>query len=86
MRWTLFELNTGQHPQLGVEPTQMSMVEATDTFAQRLDHIQEEVKAALEHAADDMKQYYNWSHQSALEYKVGDKVWLSPRSTPLIAP
>src|SRR5258708_3493607 len=24
-----------------------------------------------------MKQYYNWSHQSVPEYKVGDKVWLS---------
>ena len=35
------------------------------------------MKAALEHAADDMKQYYDWSHQSAPEYKIGDKVWLN---------
>ena len=42
MRQTLFKLNTGQHPQLGVGPTQMSTVEAMDSFTQRLDHIQEE--------------------------------------------
>src|SRR5258708_7621024 len=31
--WTLFELDTGQHPHLGVEPTRMSTVEAVDAFA-----------------------------------------------------
>ena len=30
---TLFELNAGQHPRLGVEPTRTSTVEAADTFA-----------------------------------------------------
>src|SRR5260370_26328005 len=36
-----------------------------------------DTNAALEQAVDDMKQYYDQSHQSAPEYKVGDKVWLS---------
>src|SRR6266436_5571271 len=54
-----------------------STIEAVDTFARQLDHTQEEAKAALEQAADDMKQYYDRSHQSVPEYKVGDKVWLS---------
>src|SRR5258708_619084 len=31
---TPFELDTGQHPRLGVEPTRMSTVEAVDAFAQ----------------------------------------------------
>ncbi len=35
------------------------------------------MKAALEQAADDMKQYYNWNRQVAPEYKVRDKAWLS---------
>src|SRR6266436_5788114 len=76
-RWTLFELDAGQHPCLGVEPTRTSTVEAADTFVRRLDHAQEEAKAALEWAADDMKWYYDWNCQAALEYKVGDRVWLS---------
>ena len=52
---TPFELDASQHPCLGVEPTRMSTVEAADAFARRLDCTQEEAKAALEQAADDMK-------------------------------
>ncbi len=33
MHWTLFELDAGQHPHLGVEPMKMSTVEAADSFA-----------------------------------------------------
>src|SRR5258708_13561044 len=75
--WTPFELDTGQHPCLGVEPTRTSIVEAVDTFTRQLDCAQEEVKAVLEQAADDMKQYYDQNCQTALEYKVRDKAWLS---------
>src|SRR5258707_9602044 len=75
--WTPFELDTGQHPCLGVEPMRTSTIEAADTFARQLDCAQEEAKAALEQVADDMKQYYDWNCQVALEYKVGDKAWLS---------
>src|SRR5258708_4004704 len=74
---TLFELDTGQHPRLGVEPMRTSTIEAADAFAPQLDHAQEEAKAALEWAADDMKQYYNRNCQVAPEYKVRDKAWLS---------
>src|SRR5258707_6620988 len=52
---TPFELNAGQHPCLGVEPTRTSTVEAVDAFARQLDCTQEEAKAALEQAVDDMK-------------------------------
>ena len=31
---TLFELDSGQHPQMGLEPTQSSTVEAADNFTQ----------------------------------------------------
>ena len=74
---TPFELDAGQHPRLGVEPTRTSTVEAVDTFARQLDHAQEEAKVALERAADNMKQYYDQNCQAAPEYKVGDKAWLS---------
>src|SRR5258705_10369080 len=74
---TPFEPDTGQHPCLGVEPMRTSTIEAADAFARQLDHAQEEVKAALERAADDMKWYYDRNCQVAPEYKVGDKAWLS---------
>src|SRR5258707_10465489 len=74
---TPFELNAGQHPCLGVEPTRTSTVEAADTFMRQLDCAQEEAKAALEQAVDDMKRYYDRNCQAVLEYKVGDRVWLS---------
>ncbi len=44
---TPFELDTRQHPCLGVEPTRTSTVEAADAFARQLGHAQEEAKAAL---------------------------------------
>src|SRR6266446_6459894 len=74
---TLFELDAGQHPHLGVEPMRTLTVEAADTFVRQLDRAQEEAKAALEWAVDDMKRYYDWNCQAAPEYKVGDRVWLS---------
>src|SRR6266436_3471906 len=74
---TLFKLDTGQHPHLGVEPMRTSTVEAADTFTQQLDCTQEEAKAALEQVADDMKWYYDQNCQVAPEYRVGDKAWLS---------
>src|SRR5258707_14134996 len=76
-RWTLFELDTRQHPCLGVEPMRTSTIEAVDAFTGQLDHAQEEAKAALEWVADDMKRYYDQNCQVAPEYKVGDKAWLS---------
>src|SRR5258708_7888531 len=72
-----FELDARQHPRLGVEPMKTSTVEAVDSFTRQLDHAQEEVKVALEQAVDNMKQYYDWNCQTAPEYKVGDKAWLS---------
>jgi len=55
----------------------MLTVEAVDTFVRQLDCAQEEAKAALEWAVDNMKQYYDWNHWTVPEYKVGDKAWLS---------
>jgi len=42
-----------------------------------LDYAQEEAKAVLKWAADNMKQYYYQNCQTVPEYKVGDKAWLS---------
>ena len=83
---TLFKLDAGQHPHLGVEPTRTLTVEAMDTFVRQLDCAQEEAKAALEQAADDMKWYYDRNCQAAPEYKARDRVWLSLQNYSLDCP
>jgi len=74
---TPFELDSGQHPQMGTEPTRSSNVEAADAFASQMMKMQEEAKAALEHAADKMAWYYDRNRKATPEYKEGQKVWLS---------
>ena len=39
--------------------------------------MQEEAKAALQHAADTMKMYYDQGHDIAPNYQTGDLVWLN---------
>src|SRR5258708_22457320 len=56
---TPFKLDSGQHPQMGSEPTWSSAVEAADDFAQQMSQMQDEAKAALEHTADEMAWYYD---------------------------
>src|SRR5260221_14724975 len=59
---TLFKLDSGQHPQMGSEPTQSSTVEAANNFAQQMSQMHDKVRAALEHAADEMTwDYVCWS-------------------------
>src|SRR5258708_1240787 len=83
---TPFELDTRQHPCLGVEPMRTSTIEAADAFARQLGRTQEEAKAALKWAVDDMKWYYDQNHQVAPEYRVGDKAWLSLQNYSLDCP
>src|SRR5258708_1440524 len=56
---TPFELDSGQHQWMGSEPTWSSAVEAADNFAQQMSQMQDEAKAALEHAVDEMAWYYD---------------------------
>src|SRR5258708_9070174 len=45
-----------------------------------MSQMQDEVKAALEHAADEMAWYYNCQRSPAPIYKVGAKVWLNAQN------
>jgi hypothetical protein len=65
---------------MGAEPIRTSPVEAANDFAQRMAQMQEEAKAALEHAADEMARYYDRRRGDAPTYKVGDKVWLNTQN------
>jgi len=75
-----FEVDTGRHPRMGVEPRRTSRVEAADDFAQRMAKTLEETRSALKLAADDMARFYDVDHQEAEVFEVGDKVWLDGRN------
>jgi len=51
-----------------------------DKFVDKLKKIQEEAKAALHKAHDDMKCFADRMCAHALEYKEGDQVWLSTKN------
>src|SRR5882724_9351834 len=54
-----FMLDTGQHPQLGVEPLRESHLETLNDFASRMEKATEEACSALARAADNMAQFYD---------------------------
>src|SRR5258708_24503347 len=45
-----------------------------------MSQMQEEAKATLEHAVDEMAWYYNCQRSPAPAYKVRDKVWLNAQN------
>src|SRR5258708_25915242 len=45
-----------------------------------MSQMQEEAKAALEHAADEMAQYYDHQRSPTPVYEVGAKVWLNTQN------
>ena len=72
-----FFLDTGQHPQMGFEPcTQQSENKSVNKFVNHMQKAQEEVKAALTKAKDNMARYYNQGQTPAPKYKPGDCVFL----------
>src|SRR5258708_6641889 len=66
---TPFKLDSGQHPQMGSEPTQSSTVEAADDFAQQMSQMQDELKPPLNHAMDHMPPSYHPCRPPAPAYE-----------------
>ena len=79
-RRTPFEMDSGQHPRMGVEPRRSTKLEAVDEFASRIQKAAEEAKSALRQAAADMARFHDAHRGKKIKFKVGDKVWLDSRN------
>ena len=62
------------------------MIPAVSDFAENLCRIQEEAKAALTLAADNMAKYYDCHHKHSLRYSASDQVWLNLENYPSACP
>ena len=77
---TLFMLDNGEHPRLGVEPIRETKLETLREFTDCMEMATNEARSALQRAADDMARFYDSHHQHAPTYKVGNKVWLNAQN------
>ena len=74
-----FEANNGRNPRMGFEMRKKGRYEKAEEFTERMKKVQEEAKAALAKAQEDMKKYADKHRSEAAEYKVGDLVLLSTK-------
>jgi len=72
-----FKANYGQDPRMGFEGRKKGKYEVAGKFVERMKKIQEEAKAALEKAQEEMKKFTNRRQKKEEEYRVGDLVLLS---------
>ena len=74
-----FEANSGQSPRMGFEMRKKGKFEGAERFTKRMKEVQEEAKAALGKAQEDMRRYADRHRVEAVGYKVGDLVLLSTK-------
>src|SRR5467141_3809175 len=72
-----FMMDTGQNPQLSIEPLRESRLETLNDFASQMDAATKEACLALSRAADDMARFCDAHQKEAPLYMVRDKVWLN---------
>ncbi len=74
-----FEVNHGYNAHVlpGAKPQASLQTLASTTFISKMQEIHATAKWSLEKAADQMKAQYDKKKRPAVEYKVGDKVWLN---------
>ena len=73
---TPFVASQGRHPYSGLNPRAKDVVPAATSYAEQLEKVHEEVKAALERSKAEMKATYDQHRQNARNYGEGDQVWL----------
>jgi len=74
-----FKANYGQNPRMGFEGRRTGKYEAAGKFVEKIKKIQEEVKAVLGKAQEEMKRFGDRRRGKREEYKVGDLVLLSTK-------
>ena len=74
-----FKANYRQDPRIGFEVRQKGKYKGVEKFVTKMKKIQEEAKAALGKAQEEMKRYVNKKRIEVNEYKVGDLVMLSTK-------
>ena len=78
--WTSpFKANYKQDPRMGFEKRKKGKYEEVEKFMKKMKEIQEETKAALGKAQEDMKKYTDRKRAEVDEYKVEDLVTLSTK-------
>jgi len=74
-----FKTNYGQDPRMEFEIRRKGKYKGAEKFMTKMKEIQEEAKAALEKAQEEMKKYIDRKRGEVDEYKVGDLVMLSTK-------
>ena len=74
-----FKANYGQDLRMGFEVRKKRKYKGAEKFVVKMKEIQEEAKAALGKAQEEMKKYANRKRAEVDEYKVGDLVMLSTK-------
>ena len=74
-----FQANQGQNPRMGFKLKKKGKYKGAERFAERIRSVQEEAKAVLQKAQEDMKRYADRERGEAEEYRVGDLVLLSTK-------
>ena len=74
-----FEANYGLRPKMGFKGKRRKRFEAAEEFAERMKQVQEEVKAVLGKAQEEMRKYADRKRREGAEFKIGDLVLLSTK-------
>ena len=84
MTYSPFFLMYGYHPNKGLEPKREYVVEAVGDFIQWINEVHEMAKKALEQSNVLMKNQYDKNKKPAMNYKPGDKVYISTEHLPSV--
>jgi len=74
-----FKANYGQNPRIGFEWRKKGKYKGAEKFIEKIKEIQEEAKAVLGKAQENMRKYTDRKRSDVDEYKVGDLVILSTK-------